>query len=143
MDSRAIGPKIKAISHLFMRYFKKMHEHGTKPFVSGTNFLIIKYLMEHPDEQVHQKDIEEKFSITKSTCSRVLKLMEKKALIERIRVETDKRLKRIVPTETSEKIYQGFKNKIAALEKQIRQGFTEEELERLGSDLERIKENLS
>jgi len=143
MDSRAIGPKIKAISHLFMRYFKKMHEHGTKPVVSGTNFFIIKYLMEHSGEPVYQKDIESKFSITKSTCSRVLKLMEEKKLIERVRVESDKRLKRIVPTETSKKIYRGFKNKIAVLEEQIRKGFTEEELDRLGCDLERIKENLS
>ena len=143
MDSHAIGPKIKAISHLFMRYFKKMHEHGAEPFVSGTNFLIIKYLIEHGGEPIFQKDVERRFSITKSTCSRVLKLMEKKELIERRRVPSDRRLKKILPTQKAETMYQSFKNKIAELESIIRRGFTDDEIVRLADDLDQIKDNLS
>lgn len=44
---------------------------------------IIAYLYDHRDEDVYQKDIENAFSIARSTVTSILKLMEKKNYITR------------------------------------------------------------
>ena len=60
---------------------------------------IIEYLYRHRDEQVFQRDIEREFSITRSTVTNILQLMERKGYIERQSVPQDARLKRLVLTE--------------------------------------------
>ena len=44
--------------------------------VSGTNGRIIRFLSDHENEDVYQRDLEREFGITRSTASRVLTLME-------------------------------------------------------------------
>lgn len=60
---------------------------------------IIDYLYEHRDEDTYQRDIESEFHISRSTTSNILSLMEKKELIQRLSVESDARLKKVVLTE--------------------------------------------
>lgn len=74
-------------------YMNKVHK------ITGSNGWILGYLAEHEDEDVYQKDIEEKFCVTRSTVSKVLKGMESKGLLRRESVSSDARLKRLVLTE--------------------------------------------
>ena len=60
---------------------------------------IIEYLYRHRDEPVFQRDIEREFSITRSTVTNILQLMERKGYIQRLSVPQDARLKRLVLTE--------------------------------------------
>ena len=60
---------------------------------------IIEYLYRHRDEQVFQRDIEREFSITRSTVTNILQLMERKGYIRRQSVPQDARLKQLVLTE--------------------------------------------
>ena len=60
---------------------------------------IIEYLYRHRDAAVFQRDIEREFSITRSTVTNILQLMERKGYIERQSVPQDARLKRLVLTE--------------------------------------------
>ena len=60
---------------------------------------IIEYLYRHRDEPVFQRDIEREFSITRSTVTNILQLMERKGYIRRLSVPQDARLKRLVLTE--------------------------------------------
>lgn len=55
---------------------------------------IIRFLYEHEEEEVYQRDIEAEFSIARSTATGILKLMEKKGYIRRVSVERDARLKK-------------------------------------------------
>lgn len=59
---------------------------------------IIEYLYRHRDEPVFQRDIEREFSITRSTVTNILQLMERKGYIERQSVPQDARLKMLVLT---------------------------------------------
>ena len=45
---------------------------------------IIEYLYRHRDEPVFQRDIEREFSITRSTVTNILQLMERKGYIQRL-----------------------------------------------------------
>ena len=60
---------------------------------------IIGYLYRHRDAAVFQRDIEREFSITRSTVTNILQLMERKGYIERRSVPQDARLKQLVLTE--------------------------------------------
>ena len=59
---------------------------------------IIGYLYEHRDTDVFQKDLEAEFAISRSTVTNILQLMERKGYIERMSVQTDARLKKIILT---------------------------------------------
>ena len=60
---------------------------------------ILSYLYHHTDAPVFQRDIEREFSITRSTVTNILQLMEKKGYIERRSVPRDARLKQLILTE--------------------------------------------
>ena len=60
---------------------------------------IMEYLYRHSETPVFQRDIEREFSITRSTVTNILQLMERKGYIERQSVPQDARLKRLVLTE--------------------------------------------
>ena len=60
---------------------------------------IVEYLYAHRDAPVFQRDIERDFSITRSTVTNILQLMERKGYIERRSVPQDARLKQLVLTE--------------------------------------------
>ena len=80
----------KADSNIYM---SKVHK------ITGSNGWILGYLADHENEEIYQKDIEEKFCVTRSTVSKVLKGMESKGLLRRESVFSDARLKRLVLTE--------------------------------------------
>ena len=60
---------------------------------------ILSYLYHHTDAPVFQRDIEREFSITRSTVTNILQLMERKGYIQRQSVPQDARLKQLVLTE--------------------------------------------
>ena len=60
---------------------------------------ILSYLYHHTDAPVFQRDIEREFSITRSTVTNILQLMERKGYIRRLSVPQDARLKQLILTE--------------------------------------------
>lgn len=60
---------------------------------------VIYYILEHcPQGPVFQRDIEQVFSMSRSTATGILQQLEKKEIIRRESVSTDARLKSLVPT---------------------------------------------
>ena len=108
-----------------------------------SNAWIIGHLARNSDKDIYQKDIEKEFGITRSTASRVLILMEKKGMIEREGVSHDSRLKRIKLTEKALLLSKELKKNGEKVEKQLIEGFSNEELETLYSFIYRFKENLN
>lgn len=88
---------------------------------------IIAYLYDHRDEDVYQKDIENAFSIARSTVTSILKLMEKKNYITRESVESDARLKKLVLTETGIELHYKIENMITKNETLLDSLLTKEE----------------
>ncbi len=85
---------------------------------------IIRFLYEHEEEEVYQRDIEAEFSIARSTATGILKLMEKKGYIRRVSVERDARLKKLELTALGVNMEEGTIRNINQMETLLRQGIS-------------------
>lgn len=145
MDKRGIGVRLRMLNNAVRRYIDRYAE-GKKELDSLTcsNGWIIGYVCEMKEngKDVYQRDLENNFGITRSTASKVLGLMEKKGLVERVSVSHDARLKKIIPTERSLEIGRVIKEDNEKMELLLRKGFSPKELEQLYGYLERIQINI-
>lgn len=142
MKPKRLGGEISAIKNLFTRNVENCETFRYVDSVTSANSFILGFLARHQNVDVYQKNIEEKFSITKSTTSKVLKLMEQNGLIQRVGVSKDARLKKIVLTEKGLAIEESVRNGLDQIEMKALDGFSLEEIEILYSYLDRIKINL-
>ncbi len=72
----------------------------------------------------------------------MLKTMEQKGFVQRISVESDARLKKIVLTEKAEKQHKLIIETIAKREKRLRKGLTDIEVEQFMNTIEKITANM-
>ena len=77
MKSKDIGRQLASLNHLIKRTLEKEHSSELMK-ISAANGYILFYLHDNKDKDVFQKDLEEYFSITRSTASKILSLMETK-----------------------------------------------------------------
>lgn len=110
--------------------------------VKGVNGWAIAYFYENCDKDIFQKDFEEQFSIRRSTASKILKSMEQKGYIERVSVENDARLKKIVLTEKAIEIHHKITNEIENREERLRKGVTDEELKVFFDVIQKFSNNM-
>lgn len=103
---------------------------------------IIRFLYEHEEEEVYQRDIEAEFSIARSTATGILKLMEKKGYIRRVSVERDARLKKLELTALGVNMEEGTIRNINQMETLLRQGISDEELEVFFRVIRKMRSNI-
>lgn len=137
-----LGFAIKTVSNLLKREIDHSKSGKYIAHVTGTNGFIIGYLAEHNNEDIFQRDLEEKFSVRRSTMSNIICLMEEKGLLTRAPVQQDARLKKLSLTERGWEIHNIMEELIGHTEDKLTHGFTEEEKELLSDFLERMKHNL-
>ncbi len=135
--------ELHSLNNLIRRYFDFSSHKKEIETITGNNGWIIDYLAKNADKDIYQKDLENHFTITRSTVSRVLRLMEQKGLIERQPVAHDARLKKIVLTEKAIKINGLMREDGERMEQILIDGFTKEEMQTLSSYLHRMKQNVS
>lgn len=138
-----IGMELRSLNNLIRRYFEFSSHRKEIETITGNNGWIIGFLSENEGREIYQKDLEDHFTITRSTASKVLSLMERKHLIQRQAVAQDARLKKIVLTEKAKKIAGLMCMDAERMERTLLRGFTGEEVETLYSYLERMKKNIS
>ena len=137
-----IGFQIRALSHLVKRIvdqtaFTKEEIHPT-----GVQGWIIGYLYNNRHKEVFQRDIQEQFSIRRSTVTGILQLMEKNGFITRSSVDRDARLKRLELTPKAVELHERFGRSIRQVEERLAQSLTEEEKSEFIRLCEKIRENL-
>ena len=141
MEKRHIGFEIKLADNLIKRSLE-----ATKPkeldMAPGCHSFALRFFAENTDRDIFQKDFEEKFSIRRSTATKILQLMEKNGLIERKKVENDARLKKIVLTKKALDIHNKAVENIEVLEQNMLKGISREEIENFLKVLDKIKLNL-
>ena len=93
-------------------------------------------------KEIFQRDIEAEFYIARSTVTCLVKQMEQKGYIARVAVERDCRLKRLCLLEKGEKLHECFLQNIDNVEKKVREGIDEEELQTFFKVAKQIRENL-
>ena len=99
--------------------------------------------MQHEGEDVFQKDIEERFSVRRSTVSKGLKLMEQKGFIRRRPVEYDARLKKLELTPKTRALYVEAQRQEAQIEQLLRSAISPEEAEVFFGIMQKLKASLS
>ena len=137
-----IGFQIRALSHLVKRIvdqtaFTKEEIHPT-----GVQGWIIGYLYNNHHKEVFQRDIQEQFSIRRSTVTGILQLMEKNGFITRSSVDRDARLKRLELTPKAVELHERVGRSIRQVEERLAQSLTEEEKSEFIRLCEKIRENL-
>ncbi len=141
-EEKNVGMEISKTHNLILRYclhtdFKRVMSSGT-----GKSSWIIGYLAEHPDREIFQRDIEEIFSMRRSTVSNMIKLMEQKGYIRRETVPYDARLKKLVLTPKAMETHRKINETVVLGENKMRKNISDEELTTFFNVLEKIQRNL-
>lgn len=141
-DQRHVGFEIRILSNLIKRKVDNLIANKYIGNVTGIHVWIIDYIYKNIDKDIFQKDIEEQFSIRRSTATTVLQLMEKNNLITRTSMDYDARLKKIVLTEKAISISKNISKYLSEFEEQLIEGLSKEELDNFFIVLEKLKANL-
>ena len=149
MAVERIDPKISIelykLSNIMMReaqnYLDKICSDTDK--LTCVNGWILRFLYNNRGHDVFQRDVEKEFSITRSTASKIIRLMESKGLVESGSVPGDARLKKLRNTEKA-KIYREIMRKETNfIEGKMLKDFSVEEIQQLNSFLQRMYDNLN
>ena len=137
-----VGLTVRCLHHKIGREIanisKKQYGESTTPL----HGLVVRHLYDNRDKDVFQKDLEARFAVRRSTMTSVLQLMEKNGLIVKEEVESDKRLKKLVLTPLAIEKQNKMALCIDELDKKIKNGISEEELEAFFAVAEKLSANL-
>ena len=76
---QVIPAQVRRVNNLIFRKINQFHRENNVDNVTPMHDWIMSYLYWHKNEPVYQRDIEREFSITRSTVTNILQLMERKA----------------------------------------------------------------
>lgn len=137
-----LGFQIRTLSHLVKRVVDQTAFSGKEVQPTGVQGWIIGYLYNHRNQEVFQRDIQEQFSIRRSTVTGILQLMEKNGLITRSSVERDARLKKLELTPKAIELHERVGRSIQEVEGRISKSLTPEEKKEFIRLCEKIRANL-
>lgn len=129
-----LGHKIKLINNA---YGRAMNNSLAKWDITASQSFLLAYL-EHCDRSPYQHDIEKQFNIKHPTATGILKRLAEKDYVTFIPDENDKRLKRIVITESGRNVSQSTKSSLDDLEATLSSALTEDEFKELNTLLDKL-----
>lgn len=138
-QEKHIGYEIHTLDRMFGRRLCMLFEQQN---ITQMQSWIIRYLYEHQDQDVYQKDLELFFHIARSTATGVLQGLEKQGYLIRCSVPNDARLKRLVLTEKGVNIQKAVYRILDENEQKIRQNISEEDLKTFFRVMEHMKKNV-
>ena len=141
-NEKNIGFNVRRLANYIRRDIEKNSASGKIVLPKGVNGWAIHYLYDNRQNQIFQRDFENRFSIRRSTASSILKTMEQNGFIERVSVQNDARLKQIILTDKAIKIHEEIMRDIKRREALLRKGFTEAEIEQFLNMIDRFIMNL-
>lgn len=142
-DDKSIGFTIKCVNNLIRRRLDSTLDMEGFSELCGIQVPVVGYIYDRSKEQdVFQRDIEKEFNIRRSTATVLLQNLEQKGFIERISVEQDARLKKILLTRKAVERNQEIRHAIDRFNAGLERGLTEEERSEFFRIMDRITENL-
>lgn len=139
---RHLGLEVHRLEKLMARQRGYSAAHQDADRQTGMHGYLLRYLYENQERDVFQRDIEKAFSISRSSVTVTLQLMEKNGLIRRESVVQDARLKRIVLTQKAKDLHWQIEADILAFESNLARGISEEEQEVFLRVAKKMQENL-
>lgn len=141
-NQKHVGFEIRALSNLLKRRVDNVISKKYTQNVTGIHGWIIDYIYRYNHKEIFQRDIEEEFSIRRSTATTILQLMEKNDLIVRKSVEYDARLKKLELTDKAVNLHKKICEDLKEIETQVVKGLSDEEIKTFFEVVEKIKVNL-
>ena len=135
--------KIKELDKKIVRTMLKENSDINIPPLTSTQIQILKYMIEHQNEDIYQKDLENILNLRRATVSGVLQTMEKNNLIKREIYENDIRVKKIILNEKTKNIFQKNKQKIDEIEKNITKNISKKDLTDFIKVIDKLITNLN
>lgn len=144
MKEKKIIYQIKSLDKIIFRNVcnDKDNKELISKIVTPTQLQIIEYILEHIEEDIYQKDLENILNLRRATVSGVLQTMEKNNLIERVTAQLDTRTKKIILTKKAKEEFCKRSKKIDDLEEKIIKDISKEELDIFLKVIKKIKNNL-
>ena len=139
---KPLGIELRKLNNLVAREISKNGNNFPRGHLTEMHANIVDYIMKSGEKGVMQKDIEEAFTIRKSTASRILKLMESHGIIERHSVDYDARLKRIQLAPVALRHHQQIRARVDELENRITKDISEQDLETFLRVIKKMQQNL-
>lgn len=138
-----VGYKIRLIHNQVHKDMEAKRLANEEAFaLTGMQRWTIGFMREHENQPIYQRDIEAEFQVSRATASNMLSVMERKGLIERLPVEHDARLKKLMLTEQGRAIMERADSDMKEMEEKLTRGFTPEEKKQFLALLDRVLENL-
>ncbi len=138
-----LGLDISKIHHIISRKMDASVISAIDDNLTVSQAYVIDFISnEGKDKEIFQKDLEREFDLKRSSISLMLNNMEKSDLIERVPVTEDARLKKIILTQKSIKIYEKISTAIDSIENKLSENITPEEIKVFQSVLNKIRNNL-
>lgn len=137
-----ISHEIKVLSHLLRREFDSSEAKAYLESVTGSSGGVIGFIA-NADGDVFQRDIEARFSIRRSTASRMVQELEQKGILRRESVPRDARLKKLVLTERGMNMHRYVTETLNAIDRKLTDGIPEDELTAFRLTLEKMRANLA
>ncbi len=142
MDKKSIGIAVRCLNNRIGRAVSAAAAREFGDSATAVHGWVVRYLYDHRDQDVYQRDLETRFSVRRSTMTSILKLMEKNGLIDRRPDEKDGRLKKLILTPHAIDVQERMRSSIDGLEAKMRQGLTEDEIAAFIATVEKIGRNL-
>ena len=132
-----IGGEVRRLNNLIKRRIDADPIFIEQNKVTGTHGYILGFICRknEKNEVVYQKDIEQAFSIRRSSATEILNTMETNGLIVREASDIDKRLKKLVITEKGLQTHKTIISRLNAIDDEMCSVLTESEYEALKSIL--------
>ena len=138
-----VGYEIRMLSNLIKRDINNKLALIVGEQMTVMHAWVIKYVYDHQEEPIFQRNIEKEFSIRRSTATGILQVMEKNNLIVRVPVDEDARLKKIILTPKAIGLHTAIEDAIRELEETISKDLTKEEITIFFTICDKVKKNIS
>lgn len=124
-----IGGEIKRLNNLIKRRIDADPIFIAQKQVTGTHGYILCFICmkNKKNETVYQKDVEQAFSIRRSSATEILNIMENNGLIVRQPCNIDKRQKKLVITEKGINTHETIISRLNYIDEEVREVLTDEE----------------
>lgn len=141
MQTQNVGPVIRTFSNLINRKVNEMIVEEEDSLTPQQGWVLC-YLVKNLGREVFQKDLEEQFTIRRSTANHMMQLMERNGYIERISVPEDARMRRIMLTPKGTDAHVRIKDRLNRFEALLQKDFSEEEILLFLGMIERMEKNI-
>lgn len=139
-NAQPLGIKIKLINEKIKQHLNDRLKANN---LTLSQFMVLKYLKQHDNEKVSQKELAQAVQVTHPTMIGLIDRLEEKGMVSRQVDGNDRRYRYIRLTDMGRQYLNQSKQDAEAMDSALVRNFTQEEVAVLKSLLDKVYENIS